>query len=48
MAALAPHVQGHLRPGMRVSELRDLGSGCTSGMWVCPRLLKLRNRYERS
>lgn len=49
-------VRGILYPGMLVSELRDLGSGCTatrrghglsaSVQGVCVRLDKLRRRYE--
>lgn len=47
MASLAPHVRGHLYPGMPVNELRNLTTGCTHPRWVCPRLITIRKRYDR-
>ena len=49
MAGKRPHVRGHLHAGMPISELRDLGAGCTTGTgfnqgWVCSRLDLVRRR----
>lgn len=39
-----PRCRCGLRAAMSREELRALGSGCTAGRWVCPRLDQVRRR----
>jgi hypothetical protein len=36
-----------ITPSWTRQQLRDFGSGCTSGLWVCPVLDAIRRRMDK-